>query len=544
MFLIIDYVDYYLNILNIALKTFITLFFRFIKKFKKITKLKIVNTKKIVSTNLFKFLIIKFVVFYKHKVKFIVNRILKSYEYHYNEIYEKYLINNSSKLSSNIINKITKKEICIFENEKYKDNSIKILAILNEPLLNTKIDNIIKKNIHIEILNYKDLCSFLFLNAKYETYEKIIGLWSNERTSYNYEEIYKDVRILGDSWFAAIGHIAGIDFYLKNEILKNNNLSDLKIYYDFPNSMKINKYFFSLFDKYFKKEKLEIFNKKLIKDEFWNVRTFSNTTSTYFKATGIVLNEWNRRNYQPIISFPEKDKKIARQLLNTIGLNEGGWFVSLHVRESGFHSEWHKKHPGTRNANIDTYLKAINKIISLGGQVIRLGDNSMKKLPKIDGLIDYAHSPVKSEMLDIYLCCECKFLIGTNSGISLIPAIFNKKSLLTNWSPIGILNGYNEDLFIPKKIINKKNNKYLTIREIYENKIDQIQFDNQYKDLNCEYEDNTDKEIYEAVLDMFNYLNIGYPNDNKLIEINHYLTTKNNYCGSKIAKSALNYINY
>ena len=77
-----------------------------------------------------------------------------------------------------------------------------------------------------------------------------------------------------------------------------------------------------------------------------------------------------------------------------------------------------------RNADVVTYLPAIREVIARGGYIIRLGDSSMRPLPKEKGIVDYALSNAKSEFMDLFLCSTCKFFIGTNSGLGLVPPIF------------------------------------------------------------------------------------------------------------------------
>ena len=60
----------------------------------------------------------------------------------------------------------------------------------------------------------------------------------------------------------------------------------------------------------------------------------------------------------------------------------------MHVREGGFKNDWNNP----LNVNIQNCIDSIREITSRGGHVVRLGDATMQKLPKIEGLIDY-HLP-------------------------------------------------------------------------------------------------------------------------------------------------------
>ena len=88
------------------------------------------------------------------------------------------------------------------------------------------------------------------------------------------------------------------------------------------------------------------------------------------------------------------------------------WFVALHVRESGFWKSLDTKFPNNRSADIATYLPAIREITRRGGWVIRVGDAEMGALPPMEHVIDYAHSPAKSDWMDVFLYGGCRFFIG------------------------------------------------------------------------------------------------------------------------------------
>ena len=61
----------------------------------------------------------------------------------------------------------------------------------------------------------------------------------------------------------------------------------------------------------------------------------------------------------------------------------------------------------------------------------------MTPLPQMERVIDYAHSPYKSELLDLYLISQCRFLLGHNSGPDVVANLLRKPRLLVNmedWS--------------------------------------------------------------------------------------------------------------
>ena len=108
--------------------------------------------------------------------------------------------------------------------------------------------------------------------------------------------------------------------------------------------------------------------------------------------------------------------------LNKMGLKKNNWYVTLHVRDKNY--RLFEKNENFRNADIKDYIPAINEIVNAGGFVFRVGHVGSKQLPKIKGLIDYANSEDKSEILDIFLGATSKFCIATSSGYYIIPSFF------------------------------------------------------------------------------------------------------------------------
>ncbi len=162
------------------------------------------------------------------------------------------------------------------------------------------------------------------------------------------------------------------------------------------------------------------------RDTLWNPNNYETFNKKNLKKLN--WNETYKTNYQ--IELDLNLEKKNREILRKIGINDYNWFVCLHVRESGF---WQDKGiEEYRNANIKNYIKAIQRIKDLGGITIRMGDQSMTKLPNIDGLIDYPFSSQKSNEMDIYLLKNCKLFIGMQSGILDVAILFSRPIIITN----------------------------------------------------------------------------------------------------------------
>ena len=125
-----------------------------------------------------------------------------------------------------------------------------------------------------------------------------------------------------------------------------------------------------------------------------------------------------------------------RQLL-ALGLDRDKWFTTLHIREDGYRVDGYRSprsqfplHPRSV-AKVERYVAAIDYIIAKGGQVVRLGDPTMTQLPPRKGFVDLAQVR-NSFLLQAYACSRSRFLLGGDSGPSVIATGFNTPAAAVN----------------------------------------------------------------------------------------------------------------
>jgi putative glycosyltransferase (TIGR04372 family) len=130
----------------------------------------------------------------------------------------------------------------------------------------------------------------------------------------------------------------------------------------------------------------------------------------------------------------ERNRLEARKLIRE-AIPEGKKFVAVHVRDSGFYSDHNKT---TRNGTIWNYEEAFKYLIQQGYIVVRMGDPSMVPIDSMvercgPNLFDYAHSKIRSPLLDCFLISDCEFYIGLASGIWSLAIVFEKPTILVNF---------------------------------------------------------------------------------------------------------------
>jgi putative glycosyltransferase (TIGR04372 family) len=231
-------------------------------------------------------------------------------------------------------------------------------------------------------------------------------------------------------------------------------------------------------------------------------------------AMTLIQQEWDRRGLPPLLSIKDEHKNKAWNVLESVGIPRGSWFVALHVREGGFKQEGAHKFNAHRNASIDTYIPAIKEITDRGGWVIRMGESSMNPLPKMKNVFDYAHSNFKSDWMDIFLCGEARFYLGASGGIFLTPNIFGTPILGTNWPPT--ICGYcSNSIVIPKMMKRKETDEYISFKEMMSPPIIHAESGIFIEELGFELVDNSEDEILDATIEMLDQLDgkILYSND-------------------------------
>jgi putative glycosyltransferase (TIGR04372 family) len=236
------------------------------------------------------------------------------------------------------------------------------------------------------------------------------------------------------------------------------------------------------------------------------------TTRYFTEGMGLIQQAWEDGGGGPLLTLTGKDAAFGRRELRKLGVPAGAWFVSLHARSPGFHREGRLTHQAHRNADIETYLPAIQEVVRRGGWVVRLGDKTMPPLPKMRGVVDYARSPHKSPQMDVFLCAACRFFVGVASGISHVPTTFGVPCVLTNWlsNALPVYSGM--DLFVPKLLRSKETRRLLTFDEYLSPETRLLCYSGQkLEDHELEVVDNSPDELRAVVAEMMDQLDEGVP---------------------------------
>jgi len=229
----------------------------------------------------------------------------------------------------------------------------------------------------------------------------------------------------------------------------------------------------------------------------------------------LIHRQWGPR--APLYKLTTNDQLRGQQFLDGLGIKADDWFVCVHNRESGYSYSQHSKgaradfYQEYRNCDIDTYDLAVQEIIDQGGWVFRVGDSTMKPIRAKDRYIDYAHSALRADWLDIYLCARSKFFLGNTSGAYLMASMFGTPVALANMVPIGASYALGVgDISIPKLYRSKVTGKYLKFSQVSETILAATKDSRSFQQEPIFVEDSSPEDIRDLAVEQLRKVNGEY----------------------------------
>ncbi len=206
---------------------------------------------------------------------------------------------------------------------------------------------------------------------------------------------------------------------------------------------------------------------------------------------------------KPLLTLSHSDSERGWRCLEDLGIPRGAWFVCLHVREAGYLGDYDRP---IRNSDVMTYLLAVEAIVQRGGWVIRMGNPTMKPLPFLDQVIDYAHSDVRSQWMDVFCLSTCKFYLGSNSGPSEVSFVFGVPCTNANVAPMKHGMCSSRELFIPKLYWAESEARYLTFAEVLRSPLRDAYYQQDFESAGVVLINNTQEEIRDLVVERLDRL--------------------------------------
>ena len=202
------------------------------------------------------------------------------------------------------------------------------------------------------------------------------------------------------------------------------------------------------------------------------------------------------------ISFEKNEVDYCEKILKLLNIEINSKLALLNLRDNYYFEKYHPKKKfkewNIKNCEIETYKRTINYLIKNDYNVIRIGKGSSSSINLNNNkFIDLTNHKYRSDLLETFLINKCNIFIGSNSG-GTYPSIFNfrKPTFVTNFIPAAWLPSYSEKIFVClKRVINRKNNKILTLSELKNLNIIDYQLSQRYQDLDLKVEDILSEEL-------------------------------------------------
>lgn len=227
------------------------------------------------------------------------------------------------------------------------------------------------------------------------------------------------------------------------------------------------------------------------------------------------LISWNQELHPEYsyASLTQSNINLSKRIMKDIGgAISGGKIISpyicLHNRDSAYlqHYGGDGNHHDFRDFKFEDLRQTINQITEIGVTAVRLGEiveaEYRTKNPRFVSMV----GSKRSDLLDVYIIAECLFFVGCNTGFSIVPRLFRKPQLLINYIPFNMaeLSAWSAgSLIVPKKIYSKTEKRYLRFFEMAVLPYDIHYRGDFFEENNLLVEENSPKEIADAVTEMF-----------------------------------------
>lgn len=309
-------------------------------------------------------------------------------------------------------------------------------------------------------------------------------------------------RIIGSSFLGPFGHLTLFDLFVKAQRLGKLGGTSFEVLAE--KSRIPNNAYFDLWRPFVEIRMIssrEWADVDLLNWPICERADFIRTDSGYKNSMNLwdeVDREWESSGRMPLLQLPSEIRERGANLLRKMGLDDDQWFVCFHVREGD-----HRPSYRGPNADVATYVPAMQEVVRRGGVAIRMGNPDMQPIEERPGIIDYAHSVRRADWLDVYLWASCRFFVGTGSGPIHVPGTFGVPVLMTNTSAVGMFPSYSPgSMMITKHFIDSKSRQEVSL-DVALRRGAGWNWSADLAKQDLELRDNSPEEILEAVIDMF-----------------------------------------
>jgi putative glycosyltransferase (TIGR04372 family) len=209
---------------------------------------------------------------------------------------------------------------------------------------------------------------------------------------------------------------------------------------------------------------------------------------------------WGER--EPLMKLTDAHRRNGRAWLKEMGVPADAPFVCFHNREAGYAP--HDDAPNAfRNGNIENYLLAVAELRKRGFWCVRMGNPSMTRLPRMEGVLDYAHHEARSDWLDVYLCADARMFLAASSGLLFVANLFGTPCAPANQAPLSsVLSFGPRDVAIPKLVWSEREERYLTFAEAFGSEVANFRYAYLFQQQRLRAVENTAEDIRDLALEL------------------------------------------
>lgn len=249
--------------------------------------------------------------------------------------------------------------------------------------------------------------------------------------------------------------------------------------------------------------------------------------SSYNDYNGILVDAYNQFDERipdgyfcdmkfPVISYiPEEKAEIEAKLSQ---MDISGDFVCIFARDNVYLQHQYGQSYSCndiRNMDITSFKSATEYLAEQGIKAVRMGKKAGRPV-NLPNCIDYA-SKYHSDLMDLYLCGNCKFYAGSLSGIVELSRLQSVPVVLIGLVQMGICNSLSyrsDDIYVPKKVYDRKSKKILKFTEMWDAEMEaKDRGAGYYEEQGLEFMEVSEHEIRAAIAEMNDKIDGTYIED-------------------------------
>lgn len=212
-------------------------------------------------------------------------------------------------------------------------------------------------------------------------------------------------------------------------------------------------------------------------------------------------------------TFTAKEEDDGWNALGNLGAPYGAPFVCFQARDPAYLDSFSSE-PGRfgnhyyRDSTIHNYVPAVEQLALRGYFAIRMGAIVREPLKTSHPMIiDYA-ATARTEFLDIFLSAKCSFYLMDTVGMCAVTLAFRRPVAFVNYVPLENFHTWRpEVLSIPKKHWLRKEQRFMTFREVIDSGAGRFMATDDFERLGIDLLENTPEEITAVAVEMEARLN-------------------------------------